>query len=153
MKIIIIIILFFTLSCSTNKVSQNHGYKALESKYDKIFINKTNKNDVVTIIGPPSTVSDFNENKWFYIERKKTNQSLIKLGIKKIEKNNILIVEFNQFGILKNKELIDLTKMNDVKYVKSITTKDFQNKNFFYNIFTSLREKINAPAKRKKVSE
>tara|TARA_Y100000590_G_scaffold441135_1_gene567390 strand:- start:486 stop:935 length:450 start_codon:yes stop_codon:yes gene_type:complete len=149
MKIIIIIILFFTLSCSTNKVSQNHGYKALESKYDKIFINKTNKNDVVTIIGPPSTVSDFNENKWFYIERKKTNQSLIKLGIKKIEKNNILIVEFNQFGILKNKELIDLTKMNDVKYVKSITTKDFQNKNFFYNIFTSLREKINSPSKNK----
>ena len=149
MKIIIIIILFFTLSCSTNKVSQHHGYKALESKYDKIFINKTNKNDVVTIIGPPSTVSDFNENKWFYIERKKTNQSLIKLGIKKIEKNNILIVEFNQFGILKNKELIDLTKMNDVKYVKSITTKDFQNKNFFYNIFTSLREKINSPSKNK----
>ena len=149
MKIIIIIILFFTLSCSTNKVSQNHGYKALESKYDKIFINKTNKNDVVTIIGPPSTVSDFNENKWFYIERKKTNQSLIKLGIKKIEKNNILIVEFNQFGILKNKELIDLTKMKDVKYVKSITTKDFQNKNFFYNIFTSLREKINSPSKNK----
>ena len=85
----------------------------------------------------------------FIQKEKKTNQSLIKLGIKKIEKNNILIVEFNQFGILKNKELIDLTKMNDVKYVKSITTKDFQNKNFFYNIFTSLREKINSPSKNK----
>ena len=150
MKILIIILLFFTLSCSTKKVSLNHGYKALESKYEIIIVNKSNKNDIVSLIGPPSSKSDFNENKWFYIERKKTNQSLIKLGIKKIEKNNILIVEFNKIGILINKELIDKDKMNDVKYTKSITEKDFQSSNFLYNVFTSLREKINAPTKKKK---
>ena len=150
MKILIIILLFFTLSCSTNKVSQNHGYKALESKYEIIIVNKSNKNDIVSLIGPPSSKSDFNENKWFYIERKKTNQSLIKISIKKIEKNNILIVEFNKIGILINKELIDKDKMNDVKYTKSITEKDFQSSNFLYNVFTSLREKINAPTKKKK---
>ena len=150
MKIIFIIILFFTLSCSTNKVSQNHGYKALNTKFEKITINKTNKNDVISIIGPPSSKSDFDDNKWFYIERRRTNQSLIKLGIKKIEKNNILIVEFNQMGILKNKKLIDLNKMNDVKYVKSTTSKDFENNNFLYDLFTSLREKINSPSKKKK---
>ena len=150
MKILIIILLFFTLSCSTNKVSLNHGYKALESKYEIITVNKSNKNDIVSLIGPPSSKSDFNENKWFYIERKKTNQSLVKLGIKKIEKNNILIVEFNKIGILINKELIDKAKMNDVKYTKSITEKDFQSSNFLYNVFTSLREKINAPTKKKK---
>ena len=150
MKILIIILLFFTLSCSTNKVSLNHGYKALESKYEIIIVNKSNKNDIVSLIGPPSSKSDFNENKWFYIERKKTNQSLVKLGIKKIEKNNILIVEFNKIGILINKELIDKAKMNDVKYTKSITEKDFQSSNFLYNVFTSLREKINAPTKKKK---
>jgi len=150
MKIIFIIILFFTLSCSTNKVTQNHGYKALNIKFEKIIINKTNKNDVVSIIGPPSSKSDFDDNKWFYIERRRTNQSLMKLGIKKIEKNNILIVEFNEKGILKNKKLIDLNKMNDVKYVKSITSKEFENNNFLYDLFTSLREKINSPSKKKK---
>tara|TARA_B100001250_G_scaffold364442_1_gene344522 strand:- start:16 stop:465 length:450 start_codon:yes stop_codon:yes gene_type:complete len=149
MKFLIIIILLFTLSCSTNKVSQNHGYKALEIKYEKIFINKSNKNDVISIIGPPSSKSDFDENKWFYIERRKTNQSLMKLGIKKIEKNNILIVNFNKMGILVQKKLIDLNNMNDVKYVKATTTKDFENNNFLYDIFTSLREKINAPSKNK----
>ena len=150
MKIIFIIILFFTLSCSTNKVTQNHGYKALNIKFEKIIINKTNKNDVVSIIGPPSSKSDFDDNKWFYIERRRTNQSLIKLGVKKIEKNNILIVEFNEKGILKNKKLIDLNKMNDVNFVKSITSKDFENNNYLYDLFTSLREKINSPSKKKK---
>jgi len=149
MKIIFIIILFFTLSCSTNKVTQNHGYKALNIKFEKIIINKTNKNDVVSIIGPPSSKSDFDDNKWFYIERRRTNQSLMKLGIKKIEKNNILIVEFNEKGILKNKKLIDLNKMNDVNFVKSITSKDFENNNYLYDLFTSLREKINSPSKKK----
>ena len=142
--------MFFTLSCKTNKVSQNHGYKALELKHDIIKVNTSNKNDILSIIGPPSSKSDFNENKWFYIERRKTNQSLIKLGIKKIEKNNILIVEFDKMGILIKKEILDLNKMNDVKYTKSITEKDFQSSNFLYNIFTSLREKINSPSKNKK---
>ncbi len=147
MRIILILIFLFTLNCSTNKVSKNHGFRSLEKKYEKIIINKTNKNDIVSIIGPPSSKSDFNDNKWFYIERKKTNQSLIKLGIKKIETNNVLIVEFNNMGILEDKKLLDLNNMQDVKYVKSITTKEFQEKNLLYGIFSSLREKMNAPVR------
>ncbi len=152
MKFIFIFLLLFlfTLNCSTNKVSKNHGFKSLDQRFEKIVLNKTNKNDIISIIGPPSTKSDFNENIWFYIERRKTNQSLIKLGTKKIEKNNILMVEFNERGILKNKKLFDLNNMNDIKSVESITYKEFQNNNFIYNIFTSLREKINAPSRKKR---
>tara|TARA_B100000700_G_scaffold266436_1_gene305528 strand:+ start:278 stop:742 length:465 start_codon:yes stop_codon:yes gene_type:complete len=147
MRIFIIILFLFTLNCSTNKVSKNHGFRSLETKFEKITINKTNKNDIIKIIGPPSSKSNFNENIWLYIERRKTNQSLFKMGVKKIEKNNILIVEFNNMGILKNKEFIDSEKMNDVKFVKSITNKEFKKNSFVYEILTSLREKINAPAR------
>ena len=147
MKILILLLFLFTLNCSTNKVSKNHGFKSLEQKFEKITINKTNKNDIISLIGPPSTKSDFDVNKWFYIERRKTNQSLIKLGTQKIEKNNILIIEFNKLGILKDKKFLDIDDMNDLDYVKSITTKDFKQDNFIYNIFSSLREKINAPMK------
>ena len=62
----------------------------------KLKVNKTNKNDLIKIIGPPSTISDFDKNKWFYFERLKTNQSLFKFGTQKIKKNNILIVELNK---------------------------------------------------------
>ena len=110
-----------------------------------IEVNITNKNDLIKIIGAPSTISDFNQNKWFYFERLKTNQSLIKLGAQKIKRNNILIVELDDKGVLKSKQLLDLNNMNDIKYIKTVTTKEFKNNSTMYNIFSSLREKINAP--------
>ena len=67
---------FFTLNCSINKVSNIHGFRFLETKYDKIVLNKSNKNDVRKLIGPPSSISKFDDT-WIYIERKKTNQSFL----------------------------------------------------------------------------
>ena len=148
-KILIISIFLFTLNCSLNKVSNTHGFRFLDSKYDKIIVNKSNKNDVKKIIGPPSDISNFNDT-WFYIERQKVNQSLIKLGIKKIEKNNVLIIEFNKMGMVSDKILLDLNDMNDVKIAEKKTKKKFQQDNLVYNIFSTLREKINAPTRRKK---
>ncbi|HJM78214.1 MAG TPA: outer membrane protein assembly factor BamE [Candidatus Pelagibacter bacterium] len=147
MRIFFVFLFLFTLNCSSNKVSNNHGFKSLQEKFKKITINKTNKNDMLKIIGPPSSVSNFNKNKWLYIERMKTNQSIFKLGIKKINKNNILIVEFNNKGILKNKKILKLNDMNDIEYVKAITEKDFKQNNILFNILSSLREKANAPTK------
>ncbi len=143
-------IFIITINCSGNKVSNFHGTKSLESKFDKIQINMTNKNDLIDLIGYPSTISDFNKNKWFYVERKKTNQSLFKFGAQKIIKNNILIVEIDSSGILKDKKLLDLDDMNDIKYLKKTTAKDFQNKDLIYGVFSSLREKINAPLRNRK---
>ena len=149
-KYIIIILFIFITNCSGNKVSNFHGTKALEAKFEQIKVNKTNKNDIIKIIGTPSTISDFDKNKWFYIERNKTNQSLFKLGAQKINKNNILIVELNNAGILKNKKLLNLNDMNDLKYLKTETNKDFKNKDVIYGVFSSLREKINAPLRKRK---
>ena len=149
MKYLYIIILFFVINCSGNKVSNHHGSKLLYSKYDKIQIKVTNKNDLIKIIGPPSSISTFDKNKWFYIERVKTNLSIFKLGKQKIKTNNILILEINQYGILENKSIINIDEMNNVKFVKTTTTKDFEDKNLLYDVFSSLREKINAPVRKK----
>ena len=98
-------------------------------------------NDIIKLLGPPSTISNFDKNKWFYIERLKSNQSLLKLGAQKIKKNNILLVEFNNNGLLKNKKMFDLNN------IKKTTEKDFQNDSIIYGVFTSLREKINSPTR------
>ena len=149
-KFYIIFIFIFIISCSGNKVSNYHGVKSLEVKFSELKLNITNKNDLYKIIGPPSFKSDFNKNKWFYIERLKSNQSLFKFGSQKIEKNNVLIVELSKEGLLINKKIINLNDMNDVKYLKTQTEKEFQNKNILYDVFSSLREKINAPVRSNK---
>ena len=147
MKILLFFFLLLITNCSSNKVSNNHGFSSLDTKFEKIIVNKTNKNDILKIIGPPSSISNFDKSRWFYIETKKTNQSLFKLGIQKIEKNNILIVKFDNKGILNQKKILDLNDMNDVKYVKKITSKEYEKNNTLYKIFSSIREKANAPVK------
>ena len=149
MKIIYILLFLFTLNCSVNKVSNIHGYRFLDDKFDKIILNKTNKNDLRKMIGPPSTKSDFNDT-WMYFERKKTNQGLFKLGKKKISKNNVIKVNFNEFGLVSNKELLNLDDMNEIKISKMKTNKKFSVNNFAYNILSTLREKINAPTRKKR---
>ena len=126
-RIFLLISFIIIINCSGNKVSNYHGSKLLDAKYKKLQVNVTNRNDIIKIIGPPSSISDFNKNKWFYFERLKTNQSLFKLGTQKFEKNNIIVVELNDKGILKSKKLLDLNDMNDIKYIKTLTTKEFKN--------------------------
>ena len=89
-KIFYFLIFIITINCSGNKATNYHGVKSLDNKFDELQLNITNKNDLYKIIGPPSFKSDFNKNKWLYVERLKTNQSLFKFGAQKIEKNNIL---------------------------------------------------------------
>ncbi len=150
MKVYLLIFLFlFTLNCTINKVSNLHGYRSMGDKYEKIVLAKSNKNDLRKIIGPPSSISKF-DNIWFYIERKKTNQSLYKLGKKKISSNNVLIVEFDSLGLVKNKSLLDLNDMNDFKIAEKKTEKKFSQDNFVYNLLSTLREKVNAPTRKKK---
>ena len=150
MKYLILLLLFFTLSCSLNKVKNNHGVISLKDKFNKINVNQSNKNDIINILGPPSTKSSFDNNVWIYIERKKTNQSIYKLGIKKISKNNVLIVKFNNRGLVSEKNLLNFDNMNDLTTSDKKTIKKYKQDNFVYNILSSLRDKINAPTRRAK---
>ena len=145
-NIFLIILFFFTINCSVNKVSNTHGFRFLEIKSDKILVNKTNKNDVKKLVGPPSSVSNFDDI-WLYIERIKTNQSIYKLGKKKILKNNILILEFNSMGLVSSKKFLKLEDMNDIKIAEKMTYKKFKNENKLYDILSTLRNKLNARQK------
>ncbi len=147
-KILLFLLFLLTLNCSLNKVSSTHGTRLIENKYNKIIINETNKNDVRDLIGPPSTISKFDDT-WLYIERKKTNQTLFKLGKKKISKNDILVLKFNSMGMVSKKELLGLADMNNLKIEKKKTFKKYANESIGYNILSTLREKINAPTRRK----
>ena len=150
MKLLFIIAFIFILSCSTNKVKNNHGVLSLNIKFNKIVVEKSNSNDILNLLGPPSTKSSFDNNIWIYIERKKTNQSIFKLGKQKIEKNNVLVLELDNKGILAKKKLYNLDDMNDYKFVEKATQKDISQNSFVYGVLSSLRDKINAPVRKRK---
>ena len=150
-KLFIILLILFVSNCSTKKLEKKHGLINLDKKKEEIIIGKTNKNDVINIFGPPSTVSTFDENIWVYIESKKTNQSIFKLGSKKLQKNNTLILYFNDRSLVNNLELVDINKMNKLDISEKNTKKSYSNNSKLYTILTSLREKINAPTRRNRI--
>ena len=144
-KIIYFFIFLLISNCSVRTASNIHGISSLENKYKDIIINKSNKNDIKIILGPPSVISNFDKNLWIYLERKKTNQSIFKLGVQKIEKNNVLVIYLNEIGIVSKKEFYDVNDLNNLKFSKNTTENIYDRDSYLYNLLTSLREKINSP--------
>ena len=147
-KILFFIILIGLTNCKLNVVNKTHGSLNLDKKHKKLEINTSNKNDIVILLGPPSTVSEFDNNKWYYIERKVTNTSMLTLGREKVLKNNVLVLELDENGILITKEFLKFDDMKDIKFSKNTTDSNIVSKNFLYNFFNSVRQKINEPIKK-----
>ena len=150
MKYILIIIFLSTLSCAKDKVRNNHGTLSLEKKYNKVEIKKTNSNEILDVFGPPSTKSNFDNNIWIYIERKKANRSIFKLGTQKIEHNNIVIIEINKRGLVVKKDFLDINDMKDYKFSENSTETSYNKNSYISGVIKSIKTKIDAPVKRKK---
>ena len=148
--VIFITILIFFSACNLKKVEKHHGVYALDQKQKKLKLNKSNKNDILLILGSPSTKSNFDEDMWFYIERKKGNLSLKDFAKEKVIANNVLIIEFNNRGILTNKEFLNIEKMNNLAFSNKITESNYKTNTFIYDFLSSMRQKINYPLVKRK---
>ena len=151
MKKILILSFILLASCSLNKVVQHHGVHNLEKKQAKLKINKTNRNDIIELIGPPSTKSTFDNDIYIYIERKTTGSKLLKLGNKELIKNNVLVLEINDKGLLLSKNFYNKNDMNKIKFDKNITGIDYSKKSFIYNFLSTVRQKIDDPLGKKRI--
>jgi outer membrane protein assembly factor BamE (lipoprotein component of BamABCDE complex) len=144
-KFLIIFIFLFISNCSVNKVVNHHGVHFLDKKQVKLILNKSNKNDIVELLGPPSTKSSFDNDVWIYMERKISTGPLIKLSKKKIVTNNVLILEIDTMGLLVSKDFLDINDMNKLKFSKNETKKNYTKDSYVYNFLSTLRRKINDP--------
>ena len=147
---IFIIISLFISACTLKKVERHHGVHFLNKKQEKLTVNQSNKNDILKLLGSPSTKSTFDNDLWIYIERKTDNSSLTKFGSERIIVNNVLLLEINNMGLLASKEFLDLTKMQNLKFAKQTTESQYNKSTFLYDFLSSLRQKINDPLGKRK---
>ena len=148
-------IFFFTISlfisaCTLKKVEKHHGVHYLNKKQEKLTVNQSNKNDILKLLGSPSTKSNFDNDIWIYIERKTDNSIIVNFGNKKIMVNNVLILEINNMGLLEKKEFLDLTNMQNLKFTEQITENQYKKNTFVYEFLSSMRQKINDPLGKRK---
>ena len=149
---ILIKLLFFSISnCSLKKVEKHHGVNFLENKEKKLFLSTTNVNDILKILGPPSTKSTFDNDIYIYIERKTSSSKLTKLGKKKLIRNNVLVLEVDTKGILVSKNFYNIEDMKKMNFDESVTEINQSRKSFIYNFLYSVRQKIDDPLGKKRI--
>ena len=146
-NLFLLILLIIISNCSFKDVKKSHGINNLNKKSAKLIINSTNSNEILEILGPPSTKSELDPNTWIYIERRVTNSSVLSIGKEKVSSNNLLVLKINSRGILYEMELYDLEKMNEIKISKLETENTFKSSDFLSNLLISVRQKINNPIK------
>jgi len=132
-------------NCTFKKVDKHHGVPFLEEKQKLLVVNETNKNEIRKILGTPSTTSRFDNDIWIYIERKLTQSELKNLGRMKLIKNDVLVLEIDDRGVLNNKSFYNKDDMENIKMVEATTEDGFRKKTFIYDLMSSMRQKINDP--------
>ena len=82
---------------------------------------------------------------YIYIERKTSGSKLLKMGKKKIIKNDVLVLEIDNKGILVAKNFYNKNDMNEIVFDEDKTGVNYSKRSFIYNFLTSLRQKIDDP--------
>jgi len=139
--------LIFFIGCQRQEVIKTHGVAYLDKREKLIVVNKSNKNDAIEVLGHPATKGMTDDNLWIYIERTKTRGTLLKLGRSYLKKNNVLILEFNKYGVLNKKEFYDKENMKKINFAKAITENDVRKENFIYSFLSSIRQKMEVKKK------
>jgi len=152
-KILLIIISLLLVNCSLNKVVHHHGVHNLEKKQLKLKVNFSNKNDVIKIMGPPSTKSTFDKDVYIYLERKTSSAKLSRLGKKKLLMNNVLVLEIDTMGLLVSKKFYNKEDMNNINLDKTQTSIEYSKRTFIYNFFSTLKQKIDDPLGKKRTKQ
>ena len=143
---LLVSLIFFT-GCQRNEVIKTHGIAYLEKREKLIVVDKSNKNDTIKVLGHPSTRGMTDDNLWIYIERTTTRGKGMRFGRSYLKKNNVLILEFDKYGVLIKKEFYDKESMKEVNFAKAITENDVRKENFIYSFLSSIRQKMESKKK------
>ena len=129
-------ILFFQFNSCGLKIVENHGQVYEKNiNFKELQVGKTKKDDVVELLGSPSTTSNFDdEQSWIYISSE--FKKFIFLDGSNTDQK-VLILSFNQ-NTLKNKELLSRNDINDIDYEDTITDSRGKKINWIKEFFTNL---------------
>ena len=144
---LLFIIILFVFGCQRAEVVKSHGISYLDKREKLIVVNQSNKNDTLKIFGQPATKGMTDNNLWIYIERTQTRGKLLKLGRNYLKKNNVLVLEFDKYGILKKKEFYKKENMKNIKFAKNVTENEIRKENFIYSFLSSIRQKMETKRK------
>ena len=141
-KKIIYISFFILIGCQLQDPDKNHGILFLENRSNKLVLNKSNFNDVINVIGEPHSKSIDNENVWLYFERTLSKGKYHKLGKHVLKTNNVLVLQFDKYGVLQIKEILTKDDLKKLSFSKKSTKNELTKKSFVESFLSSIKAKM-----------
>jgi outer membrane protein assembly factor BamE (lipoprotein component of BamABCDE complex) len=135
----LVLICFFLFACSLTPNIKVSGVANLEKKQEVLVIGVSNKNDVISYLGESILKESPGDDSWAYIESSEIKNIF---GKRKIIKNNVLLLEFNQRGVLAGKHILNINDINKLDLDKDITNTNALNDSFSKKFFGSLRKRM-----------
>ena len=130
------------MGCQLKDPDKNHGILFLENRSKALVIQKTNKNDIISVLGQPHSKSFENEDIWIYLERTLSKGKYHKLGRHVLKTNNVLVLHFNKYGILEEKKIYTKEDIKEVNFSKNTTENQLSKRSFVESFLSSLKEKM-----------
>jgi outer membrane protein assembly factor BamE (lipoprotein component of BamABCDE complex) len=99
-------------------IVDQRGFAATPGSVEKLEIETQSREDVVRLIGSPSTIATFNPNVWYYITQKQEYYAFFKPTMLE---QNVMQLTFNESGRLTTIKKYDLSDSKDIDMVSRIT--------------------------------
>jgi len=111
------------------------GNMPLEEDLARIAPGVHSRNDVARLLGSPSTVSTFEDSKWYYIGQKTTEFAFF---APKVLERKVVVVSFDDTGTVSETETIGLAASQEIDPVGRVTPTEGRKLNFFQEIFGNI---------------
>ncbi len=97
---------------------------------------------MLNILGNAHTKSIDDENLWFYFDRKIASGKLVKFGDMDLLENNVLVLNFDKYGVVINKEFFSKEDMKKIEYSEMKTENPVTKDSFVSSFLQSVRQKM-----------
>ena len=141
-NLLYLLVFIILISCKLQEPLKTHGIIFLENRSQKLVLNKSNKNDVIRIMGRPHIKEDEINQSWIYLERILSKGKYHKLGRHTLKENNILVLNFDKYGVLKNKQFLKKEDLKKLEFSQKITENELTQKSFVQKFLQSIKQKM-----------
>ena len=141
-NILYLLVFIILISCKLQEPLKTHGIVFLENRSQKLVLNQSNKNDVIRIMGRPHIKEDEINQSWIYLERILSKGKYHKLGRHILKENNVLVLNFDKYGVLKNKQFLKKEDLKKLEFSQKITENELTQKSFVQKFLQSIKQKM-----------
>ena len=111
------------------------GNMPLDEDLARIAPGVHSRNDVARLLGSPSTISTFEDSKWYYIGQKTTEFAFF---APEVLERKVVVVSFNDAGTVAETKTIGLADGQDIDPVDRITPTEGRKLNLLQEIFGNI---------------